>query len=332
MQVASEASDKLKLQNALEAGVAAPPNIRMPPFAISHFNRMRKYLVRLGPVLEFHALASEDVVAKGHSVCAQLVEELLRVVSTAQTSGVKHAHLLIALQAAQSIQYEGELLQSAMRLVQDHDYHIYSKVSCFMYDQAAGPPAVGRWRDNPAFQLGGLEKKTKPLTVYLAITEGGELTDHHERQWLMAQDKRANDELEAARARVRLAHVRKENAEKNQVDRRECPEIWRGLQQAEVALQAMEKKRNARLQRLQRNMQAARTGKLMQRFSGLMLSVVRNTTLAGTQFATEGVDPGFEIVATTTPATSGDLNFLEVKLDPQEVGCPNLGCGPRCRT
>lgn len=275
-------------------------------------------------------MSREEVVAKGRLVCTQLVEELLLVVATAQTTGVKHAHLLIALQAAQSIQYEGELLQSAMRLVQDHDYHIYSKVSCFMYDQAAGPPAFGRWRDNPAYQLGGLEKKTKPQTVYLAITEGGELTDHHERQWLMAQDKRANDELEAARARVRLAHVRKENAEKNQVDRRECPEIWRGLQQAEAALQAMEKKRNARLQRLQRNMQAARTGKLMQRFSGLMLSVVRNTAPTGFQFATEGVDPGFEIVATTTRATSGDLNFLEVKLDPREVGCPNLGCcGPK---
>jgi hypothetical protein len=271
-------------------------------------------------------------VAKGHSVCTQLVEELLRVVATAQTTAMKHAHLLIALQAAQSIQYQGELLQSAMRLVQDHDYHIYSKVSCFMYEQAAGPPAFGRWRDNPAFQLGGLEKKTKPQTVYLAITEGGELTDHHERQWLMAQDKRANDELEAARARVRLAHVRKENAEKNQVDRRECPEIWRGLQQAEAALHAMEKKRNARLQRLQRNMQAARTGKLIQRFSGLMLSVVRNRRPTGAQFVTEGVDPGFEVLATTTPATSGDLNFLEVKLDPREVGCPNLCCGPRRRT
>ena len=48
MQVASDASDKLKLQRALEAGVAAPPNIRMPPFAIAHYNRMRKHLVRLG--------------------------------------------------------------------------------------------------------------------------------------------------------------------------------------------------------------------------------------------------------------------------------------------
>jgi hypothetical protein len=47
MQAASEASDKLKLQNALEAAVAAPPYIRMPPFAIAHFTRLRKHLVRL---------------------------------------------------------------------------------------------------------------------------------------------------------------------------------------------------------------------------------------------------------------------------------------------
>jgi hypothetical protein len=210
MRAASSVCDKGKLRCALEAGVAAPPHIRMPPSAIAHFNRLRKRMV---------------------------VDELLALVLSAQAStSVKHAHLLIALQAAQSIKYEDcDALQSAMRIVHDHDYHVYSKVSCFMYDQAAGPPAVGRWRDNPAFLLGGLEHKTKPQTVYLAVTEGGELTDDHERQWLMAQDKRANDELEAARARVRLAQVRKENAEKNQVDRRECPEIWRALQQAEVA-------------------------------------------------------------------------------------------------
>jgi hypothetical protein len=99
--------------------------------------------------------------------------------------------------------------------------------------------------------------------------------------------------------------------------------LWVTLRARWVTLRARWERR---IQRLQQNMQAARAGKLM-RFSGLMLTVVRNTAPVGSPwFTTEGVNPGFEIVATSHTGAEqqrfGDFNFLEVKLNPLEVGRP----------
>eukprot|EP00959_Pyramimonas_sp_CCMP1952_P269334 5630424-Pyramimonas_sp.AAC.1 len=85
--------------------------------------------------------------------------------------------LLAGTGAATAAALGGDDLRRGLRAIEEADCYPKTRVGIFKYETAAGPPEAGHWRDNPCFEIKGIEVSSgwEQELLYVAVSEGGEL-------------------------------------------------------------------------------------------------------------------------------------------------------------